>query len=70
MSSFIDNCTEISFSAGEASSRNLLQMLEQLDKEYMDRLFNGDDSLVLIRGNQRITLVPLKSNERNGPNEY
>lgn len=47
----------------EDSTSRLLQMLEDQDKEYLDRLFAGQEKLTLYRGSQTITLVPEAAKE-------
>jgi hypothetical protein len=51
---------EITFTMDGASSRKLLEEFWKQDKEYIDRLMDGKESLTLVCGGRRITLVPAK----------
>ena len=44
----------------EESSSNLLQMLEQHDKEFIEGLFDGKKELRLILGEKEVLLAPVK----------
>ena len=48
----------ITFTMSEASSRNLIEMLQEQDREWFDRLMDGKEKLTLTYGSKKITLIP------------
>ena len=51
------SCT---FTISGESTKELLRMLEEQDKEYLKNLFDGQETLTLKRGEKQITLAPVK----------